>query len=106
MHYLLVFGIIGIAIGLEKILGRPKDPLTVPVAFALEGGMVLFIAFTAAAVWRSSRTILLPRIIILIISIFAFIPAVGRSPSIALGIAVISLLLVVVFEWAKCRNKA
>ena len=104
MHYLLVFGIIGIAIGFEKILGHPKDPLTFPVALALEGGIVLFIGFTAAAVWRSSRTILLPRIIILIISIAAFVPAIGHSPSIALGIAVISLLLIVVFEWAKCRT--
>jgi low temperature requirement protein LtrA len=105
-HFLLVFGIIGIAIGFEKILGHPHDTLTLPVAIALEGGILLFVGFTGAAAWRASGMILLPRFVILTVSAFAFFLSVGKNPSLALAITTVSLMLIVIVEWAKCRHSA
>ena len=102
-HFLLVGGIIGIAIAFEKILGHPNDPLTPPVAVALGGGIVLFVAFTGAAVWRAGGTKLIPRFAILTILTAGLMFSIDRSPSLALGIVVIGLLLIVFVEWAKCR---
>lgn len=103
IHFPLICGIIGIAVGFEKILHHPHDLLNIPVATALFGGYVLFIGFTAASVWRNSKIILVPRLIILIATSIGFAVAVGSSPQIALGIIALSLILIITFEWKKCR---
>jgi low temperature requirement protein LtrA len=104
IHFPLICGIIGIAIGFEKILHHPHDLLSIPVACALGGGYVLFIGFTAASVWRSSNLILLPRLIILILSIVGVALSVGQPPQLALSIISASLVLLIFIEWKKCRH--
>jgi low temperature requirement protein LtrA len=106
LHFLLVCGIIGIAIGFEKVLGHPHDPLTVPVALALWGGIVLFVGCTAATVWRASGTILVPRFAILAVSTIGFIFTVGKTPSLGLGVAVAGIVGIVIVEWTRCRHSA
>lgn len=58
MHFPLICGIIGIAIGFEKIMGHPNEVLSIPVAAALGGGFLFFVGFTALSVWRLSRVCL------------------------------------------------
>jgi low temperature requirement protein LtrA len=53
MHFMIICGIIGIAVGFEKILHHPHDPLKASVAIALGIGYMLFIGFSAASVWRT-----------------------------------------------------
>lgn len=104
MHFPLVCGIIGIAIGFEKIMGHPYDALSLPVALALGGGYILFVLFTAASVWRMSKLFLAPRIIIVVISAIGLAFSVGQSPAIALAIIALGLLTLIVIEWKKCRH--
>jgi low temperature requirement protein LtrA len=104
MHFLIICGIIGIAIGFEKILHHPHDLLKVPVALALGIGHMLFICFSIAAVWRTGKTLLLPRLFILIISLVGIVLSVGHSPLIILGIISVSLFLINIVEWKKCHN--
>ena len=104
MHFLIICGIVGIAIGFEKILHHPHDHLKAPVAFALGIGYMLFIGFSIAAVWRTSKMVLLPRLLILIISLIGIVLSVGQSPLIVLGIISISLTLINFLEWKKCRK--
>lgn len=98
MHFPLVFGIIGIAVGFERILGHPQDPLTIPVAACLGGGITLYIAFTAASVWRTSGTILYTRLIILVSMIGVMILSIGSHPSLILLVITIGLALIVIIE--------
>jgi low temperature requirement protein LtrA len=105
IHFPLICGIIGISIAFEKILGHPHDPLSTQTALALGGGYALFIGSTAAAVWVSSRTLLVPRIVIMV-SAAAILAMVSRSPNLALGFITVGLAAVNMLEWAKCRHFA
>lgn len=102
MHFPLICGIIGVAIGFEKILGHPHDPLSVPVALALGGGVVLFVGFTAASVWKSSGVLLTTRLVLLAGSMVGVLLSIGYNPSLALGIISAGLAVTVVKEWRRC----
>ena len=104
MHFPIVAGIIGIAIGFEKVLSHPHDMLSIPVALALIGGYSLYIGFTAVAVWRSSKLVLIPRIMLLVISLVGVIFSIGHHPVFALGIISVCLTVTVVIEWKHCRH--
>lgn len=104
MHFLIICGIVGTAVGFEKILHHPHDLLAVPVALALGTGYMLFIGFSIAAVWRMSKVVLIPRLFILMISLIGIVLSVGYSPLWVLGIISISLFLINITEWTKCRN--
>lgn len=97
-------GHIGIAIGFEKILGHPHDPLSLPVAAALGGGVFLFMSFTAASVWKSTGIILMTRLVILVASMVGVFLSIGYNPGLALGIISVSLTVTVVIEWDRCRK--
>ena len=103
MHFPIILGIIGIAVGFEKILIHPDDLLSIPIALILGAGYVLFIGFTAASVWKTSNLILIPRLIILAISTVGVILSIGQPSWLALSIITVSLILMAVVEWKKCR---
>ena len=104
MHFLIICGIVGIAVGFEKILQHPHDLLRMPVAFALGGGYVLFIGFSTASVWRTGKLLLLPRILILMISAIGIAISIGYSPVISMAVISLSLILINFIEWKKCRH--
>jgi low temperature requirement protein LtrA len=104
MHFPLICGIIGIAIGFEKILQHPNEVLSIPVGSALGGGYLLYIGFTAISLWRSSKILLIPRIIILVISSVVFIFTIGYPSKYALSVIAISLLLMFIVEWKMCKH--
>ncbi|MSP93530.1 MAG: hypothetical protein EXR79_17350, partial [Myxococcales bacterium] len=99
LHFPLVCGIIGIAVAFEKILGHADDPVTLPVAAALGGGTLLYLGATAAAVWRTSGRVLLPRIAVSVAAAVALVFTVGYAPSLALAVVVAAALVVAAFEW-------
>lgn len=103
-HFPLISGIIGIAVGFEKILGHPHDLLNHYVALALGLGFALFVGFTAVSVWLSSRLILLPRLLVIIFSIIGIYLSIGSQPYRALMVMTIGLTLLTFIEWKKCRH--
>ena len=104
IHFAVIGGIIGVAVGFEKILGHPHDLLSIPIAASLGGGYLFFVGFTALSVWRLSGLLLMPRIVILIISTIGVAFSVGHPPYVALSIIAVSLILLNVLEWKKCRH--
>ena len=104
LHFLIICGIIGVAVSFEKILQHPHDVLTMPVAFALGIGYTLFIGISAIAVWRATKIILLPRLIIMIISLIGVVLTIDQFPVWALVIVSLSLGVINVIEWKKCKN--
>ena len=105
IHFPLVCGIIGIAIGFEKILSHPGTPLSMPIAVCLGGGVILFVGCTAAAVWKSSGIILGPRLIIIAGLVGCTYFSIGQRPEIALGLIGVSLMLLLIIEWRICRRQ-
>ncbi len=105
MHFPLICGIIGIAIGFEKILQHPNEVLSLPVAAALGGGYLLYIGFTTLALWRSSNIILIPRFILLGISLIGIIYTIGYPSKYALSVIAMSLFLMFIIEWKMCKHK-
>ena len=104
LHFPLICGIIGIAVGFEKILGHPHDLLNIPIAAALGGGYIFFAGSTALSVWRLSGLLLIPRIVILTITIIAVAFSVGHPPYLALSIIAVSLILLILLERKKLRH--
>ena len=104
VHFLLICGIIGVAIGFENILGSPNNILSVQTAIALSGGYLFFVGFTAVSVWILSRFLLIPRITIIIFSMIFVLLSIGHPTYIALTIIAISLVIVTFIEWKKCRH--
>ena len=104
MHFPLICGIIGMAIGFEKIISHPHDVLSLPVALALGGGYVLFVTFTAASVWRMSKLFLVPRMIIVLMSAVGIALSVGQPPALAFSIIATGLTALIFIEWKKCRH--
>lgn len=98
VHFPLVCGIIGIAIGFERILGQPHAVLPIPVALALGGGVFLFVGSTALSVWRASGALLFPRFLILAVTLLLVGLSVGRSPGHALAAIAVGLFLIVIAE--------
>lgn len=101
LHFPLICGIIGVAVGFEIILGHPKDVLTVPITLALGGGYLFFVGFSAVTVWRMSGLLLLPRMMVLIISMVGLFFSLGQPPYIALIIIAVSLMVINLLEWRK-----
>jgi low temperature requirement protein LtrA len=102
LHFPLICGIIGVAVGFEKIMGHPYDPLSFSVAIALCVGYVFYVGFTAVSVWRASKLLLLPRIAILIFSSIGIALSINHPPYFALSIIVVSLILITFIEWKRC----
>ncbi len=99
LHFPLICGIIGVAVGFEIILGHPQDVLNIPISIALGGGYIFFVGISAAAVWRVSGSLLLPRIVILILSMIGLYFSLGQPPYVALIIIAASLLVIYFLEW-------
>jgi low temperature requirement protein LtrA len=57
IHFLLVAGIILLALGLKKAIGHPTDPLEDVPAFALVGGVAVYLLGLVAFRYRHVRTI-------------------------------------------------
>ena len=104
LHFPLICGIIGVAVGFEKILEHPHDLMSIPIAAALGGGTIFFAGSTALSVWRLSGLLLIPRIAILIIGIIGVAFSVGHPPYVALSIIAVSLTLLILLEWKKLRH--
>ena len=105
MHFVLICGIIGISVGFEIILQHPHDPLTLPIVSALAGGHFLFIVFTGLSVWRTSKTVLIPRLVLAILTLIVVAFTVGKPPIWALGTISVSLLILVLLEWKKLDGR-
>ena len=57
IHFLIVAGIVLLALGLKKALGHPSDPLADTPAFALVGGIAVYLLGLVAFRYRHIRSI-------------------------------------------------
>jgi low temperature requirement protein LtrA len=93
MHFPMVAGIVLVALGLKKTLGNVEDPLDVVPAFALLGGVAMYLLALVGFRFRHVHTINWRRLALAIV-LLALLPLAIELPSLA------TLALVTAPLWA------
>ena len=93
-HFLIIFGIVAFATGLEGAVEHPGEPIQPAELALLITGVSLFVIATAGAYWRATRDVLGPRLIVVAaIAVVVWLGSDATAPWIlaivALGLAVI-----------------
>ncbi|TMK72517.1 MAG: low temperature requirement protein A [Actinobacteria bacterium] len=82
MHFPMVAGIVLVALGLKKTLGHVEDPLDTVLAFALLGGVALYLLGLVGFRFRHIRSINRRRLLLALV-MFALLPAAVELPALA-----------------------
>ena len=91
LHFPLVAGIVLAALGLHEALAHPTDPLKTVPAFALLGGVAIYLLGHVAVRLRGAHTLNRQRLALALV-LFALIPAAVEVPALATLAAVTALL--------------
>ena len=92
VHFVVVFAIVGVAVGLEGAVAHPYDPIAPAELAFLVGGAAAFLLGTAVARWRTTGEVLGVRLCITIVfvascALAASVPAAWMLRIVAAGIA-------------------
>jgi low temperature requirement protein LtrA len=98
LHFLMVAGIVLVAVALKKTLAHVGDPLAVVPAFALLGGVAFYLLGHVAFRYRHIQTINRQRLL-LALAMFALLPvAVEISALATLAIVTVALWAMITYE--------
>jgi low temperature requirement protein LtrA len=98
LHFPMVAGIILVALGLKKTLGDVGDPLDTVPAFALLGGVALYVLGHVAFRFRQIKTINRHRLLIGL-GLFALLPLAVELPALATLAGITALIwAMIVYE--------
>jgi low temperature requirement protein LtrA len=98
MHLLMVAGIVLVALGLKKTLGQVDDPLETVPAFALLGGVALYLLGHVAFRYRHVHTINRQRLLLALILVALLPLAVEISALATLAIVTALLCILIAYE--------
>ena len=91
LHFPMVAGIVLVALGMKKTLGDVDDPLDTVPAFALLGGLAIYLLAHVAFRYRQIHTINRQRALLAVV-LFALIPVAVEIPALA-TVAVVNVLV-------------
>jgi low temperature requirement protein LtrA len=91
IHFLLVAGVILLALGLKKGIGHPTDPLEDVPAFALVGGVAVYLLGLVAFRYRHIHTVNRRRSAVALL-LFALYPLATEVSALAM-LALLNVLL-------------
>jgi low temperature requirement protein LtrA len=98
LHFPLVAGIVITAFGLHETLAHVEDPLKTLPAFALAGGVAIYLLGHVAVRLRGAGTLSRRRLLVALV-LFALIPLAPEIPSLAaLAIVIVVLCGLIVYE--------
>ena len=98
LHFPLVGGVMGIAVGFEEMALHPGDHLRPEGLIALMAGLALFVGGAAASWLRARRRLLWPRLLVLGALMVALAVASEAKPAAVLTIVACGLVAIVVLE--------
>ena len=98
LHFLMIAGIVLVALGMKKILGDVEDPLKTVPAFALCGGLAIYLLGHVSFRFRHVHTINRQRLLLAIALLALFPLAREVSPVIVLALLDLALAAMIVFE--------
>jgi low temperature requirement protein LtrA len=91
IHFPMVAGIILVALGLKKTIGNVDDALEIVPAFALLGGVAIYLLGLVAFRFRHVKTMNWRRFVLALL-LFALLPAATELPAIC-TVAIVTVLL-------------
>jgi low temperature requirement protein LtrA len=97
LHLPLIVGIVLVALGMKKTLAHVEDPLKVVPAFALLGGVAIYLLAHVAFRYRGGRTLSRRRLFMAIV-LLALIPVGVELPALA-TLAILAALLVALIAY-------
>lgn len=95
LHFPMAAGIVLVAVGLENTLHHVDEPLSTVAAFALLGGVALYLLAHVALRLRNAHSVNWQRLGLGVI-LLAAVPAVGDVPSLAALAGVVALVWIMV----------
>lgn len=98
LHFPLIGGVVGLAVGYEELIAHPDEPLGVKATAAFAVGLLLFVGSTAAAHWRAGGQLLRWRLPVVGGAAALLLVLGDPEPLLALGVACAALVVVVVAE--------
>ena len=98
IHFLLVAGVILLALGLKKAIGHPTDPLEDVPAFALVGGVAVYLLGLVAFRYRHIQTVNGHRLGLALLLFALFPVATEVSALVMLGLLNVLLWTMIAFE--------
>ena len=98
LHFLMIAGIVLTALGMKKTLGHVEDPLKTVPAFALCGGLAIYLLGHVAFRYRHVHTINRQRLALAIALVASFPVAREVSPIIVLAVLDVVLAALIVYE--------
>jgi len=98
MHLMMVAGIVLVALGLKKTIGHFEDHLATVPAFALLGGVALYLLGHVAFRYRHIRTVNRQRLLLAVV-LLILVPVATEVPSLAMvGVVNVLLWAMIVYE--------
>ena len=97
LHFPMVAGIVLVALGMKKTLGGVEDPLKVVPAFALLGGLAMYLLSHVAFRYRHIRTVNRQRALQAVI-LLALLPVAVEIPALA-TVAIVTVLVWVLIAY-------
>ncbi len=99
-HFLVVAGVIGVAVAVEQVVAHPDEPLTTAGVTALVSGIVLFVGGTGAALARAGVRV--PRVRLAALAVLVVAAATleveALAPATVLGGVAVLVAVVAVVE--------
>jgi low temperature requirement protein LtrA len=98
LHFPMVAGVVLIALGLKKTIAHVGDPLTQETAFALVGGLAIYLLAHIAFRWRNVHSINKQRLVVAV-ALCAFVPFADQPDAlVALAIATLAMIALIAYE--------
>jgi low temperature requirement protein LtrA len=98
LHFPMLCGVIAYAFVVEEAVAHPGEPLALDGRIALAAGLLLFVGGMAVAIWRATRRVLRPRVVLILATAAAVVLASGVSGQLSLVLALAGIVAIVIAE--------
>ena len=98
IHFPMLCGVIAYAVAIGEAVAHSGEPLPLVGRVALAAGLMLFVGGMAVAVWRATRRLLLPRLILTAATAITVVAVAGVTPLLTLAIALAGIVAIAALE--------
>jgi low temperature requirement protein LtrA len=104
-HFVMLLGVIAYAFAIEEGLAHTGEPLAIASRLSLAIGLFLFVGGMAIAIWRATKKVLVPRLILIFGTSIAVLMVSGVTAAISMGIASAGILIIAIIEQRTLKLK-
>ncbi|MFL6204350.1 MAG: low temperature requirement protein A [Acidimicrobiales bacterium] len=98
LHFPMVAGVVLIALGIKKTIAHVEEPLLPETAFALVGGLAMYLLAHIAFRWRNVRSVNKQRLALAMVLV-AFIPLADQPTAlVTLAIVTVAMVALITYE--------